>query len=40
MLFPHSIDSGQKGSPQRQKMTIEKVELNVVLDDARFKMPR
>ncbi len=40
MLFPHSIDSGQKGNPQRQKMTIGKIEINVPLDDARFKMPK
>ena len=39
MMFPHSVDSGQKGSPQRQKMVIEKIELNVPIDDARFKMP-
>lgn len=40
MLFPHSIDSGQTGAPQRQKMTIERIELNVPLDDTRFKMPK
>jgi outer membrane lipoprotein-sorting protein len=40
MLFPHAIDSGQKGAPQRQKMTIEKIEINVPIDDARFKMPK
>jgi outer membrane lipoprotein-sorting protein len=39
MMFPHSIDSGQKGSPQRQKLAVEKIELNVPIDDARFKMP-
>jgi hypothetical protein len=39
LMFPHSMDSGQKGSPQRQKMVIEKIELNVPIDDARFKMP-
>jgi outer membrane lipoprotein-sorting protein len=39
MMFPYSIDSGQKGNPQRQKITVEKIELNVPIDDARFKMP-
>lgn len=39
MMFPHSVDSGQKGSPQRQKLVVEKIELNVPIDDARFKMP-
>jgi outer membrane lipoprotein-sorting protein len=39
MMFPHAVDSGQKGSPQRQKLTIDKIEINVPIDDARFKMP-
>ena len=39
ILMAHSIDSGQPGAPVRQKFTIEKVELNVPLDDARFTMP-
>ena len=39
ILVPHSIDSGQPGAQARQKFTIEKVELNVPLDDARFAMP-
>jgi hypothetical protein len=39
MMFPHAIDSGQKGSPQRQKLAIEKIELNVPIDDVRFRMP-
>lgn len=40
IMYPHSINAGQKGSPQRQKMTIEKIEANVPIDDARFKMPK
>ena len=39
MMMAHSIDSGAKGTPQRQKIIIEKIELNVPIDDARFKMP-
>jgi len=39
LMFPHSIESGAKGSPQRQKTTISKIELNPDLDDGRFKMP-
>lgn len=39
MMFPHSIDGGQKGNPQRQKLAVEKIEINVPLDAARFKMP-
>jgi outer membrane lipoprotein-sorting protein len=39
MMFPHSVDSGRKGNPQRQKLVVEKIELNVPLDASRFKMP-
>jgi hypothetical protein len=28
-----------KGSPQKQKLTITKIELNVPADDSIFKMP-
>ncbi len=39
LVIPHSIDSGQKGAPGRQVITITKVEINPMLDDARFVMP-
>jgi outer membrane lipoprotein-sorting protein len=39
LTFPFSIESGIKGTEQKQKITVDKVELNVPLDDARFKMP-
>ncbi len=39
LLIPHSFESSQKGHAQRQRITIEKVELNVPIDDARFAMP-
>jgi outer membrane lipoprotein-sorting protein len=39
LMFPHSVESGPKGSPQKQKLTISKIELNPDIDDARFKMP-
>jgi hypothetical protein len=39
ILMAHSIDTGQPGAPMRQKMTIDKIELNVPLEDARFAMP-
>jgi hypothetical protein len=39
LMLPHAMESTQAGSPQSQKMTIEKIELNVPIDDARFKMP-
>jgi outer membrane lipoprotein-sorting protein len=39
IIFPFAIESGAKGSPQKQKLTITKVELNVPADDSIFKMP-
>lgn len=39
LMFPHSMESGAKGTPQKQKLTISKIELNPEVDDARFKMP-
>jgi outer membrane lipoprotein-sorting protein len=39
IMFPFAIESGVKGSQQKQKLTIQKIELNVPVDDAMFKMP-
>jgi outer membrane lipoprotein-sorting protein len=38
IMFPHSFEFSAAGQP-KLKMTIEKIELNPALDDARFKMP-
>jgi len=38
-LWPHSFQSGAKGRPEKQSLTVEKIEINPVIDDARFKMP-
>ena len=37
--LPYSIESGRKGSEDRQKITIEKIEANVPIDDRRFEKP-
>lgn len=37
--LPHSIESNVKGSPNRAKVTYEKIEANVPIDDSRFHMP-
>jgi hypothetical protein len=37
--LPFSVESGPKGSPFRAKVTYEKIEANVPLDDARFSPP-
>lgn len=39
IMFPFAVESSMKGSDQKQKLTIEKVELNVPVEDAQFKMP-
>ncbi|HEV3278339.1 MAG TPA: outer membrane lipoprotein-sorting protein [Terriglobia bacterium] len=39
MYVPFAIESGQKGDPDRTKLTVEKVEFNVPVDDAVFIMP-
>jgi len=39
IIFPFAVESGIKGSQQKQKLTITKIELNVPADDSIFKMP-
>lgn len=39
IIFPHSIEQAMKGNPQKQKITIEKIEINPAVEDSRFKMP-
>ena len=37
--LPFSVESGVKGNPNRSKVTYEKIEANVALDDSRFAKP-
>jgi len=39
VYFPYSMESGLKGSPNRSKISIEKIEVNVPLPDSRFAEP-
>jgi outer membrane lipoprotein-sorting protein len=39
VMFPHVMESGPTGSPMRQKMVVQKIEVNLPLDDGRFTMP-
>jgi hypothetical protein len=39
IIFPHSIEQAAKGNPQKQKITLDKIEINPTVDDSRFKMP-
>jgi outer membrane lipoprotein-sorting protein len=39
IILPFAIESSAAGSPQKQKVTIEKVELNPSLNESQFHMP-
>lgn len=39
VYFPYSQESGLKGNPNRAKISIEKIEVNVPLADTRFTEP-
>lgn len=39
IIFPFAIESGVKGSAEKEKVTITRIELNVPVDDSIFKMP-
>jgi outer membrane lipoprotein-sorting protein len=39
VLFPHAVEIGVKGRPTRLRILVQNVEVNPVLDDARFRMP-
>ncbi len=40
VLWPHSIEIGPKGRPERQQVRFDTIEVNPAIDDARFQMPR
>ena len=39
VYYPHSIENGAKGNPNKVTVTVEKIEINVPLDDSRFTRP-
>jgi hypothetical protein len=39
IYFPFAFESGEKGNPNRTKSTVEKIEINVPLEDKRFALP-
>jgi outer membrane lipoprotein-sorting protein len=39
IYFPFAIESGQKGDTSRVKIAVDKIELNVPLDDSLFAVP-
>ena len=40
VYFPFAIESGNKGSTDKQKIVIEKTEANIPVDDAIFAFPK
>ena len=38
VLFPHAVEIGIEGRPSRLRILVETIEVNPVLDDARFRM--
>jgi outer membrane lipoprotein-sorting protein len=40
LVFPHFIETHVKDRPQVIRISVEKIELNPDLDDARFRLPR
>ena len=39
LVYPHRIEVGPGGSPDRQRLVVRAVEVNPALEDARFAMP-
>ena len=39
LMFPFAMESGVKGSQQKEKLTLSKIEVNVPVDSSIFKMP-
>ncbi len=39
VMLPHFFETRARGVPQKQSVRFEKIELNVPIDDSRFRMP-
>jgi hypothetical protein len=39
LMIPHSFESSAKGRPEKQKITIEKIEIDAPIEESRFAMP-
>jgi hypothetical protein len=39
LVFPHRMEVGPVGSPDRQRLVVRQVQVDPALDDARFAMP-
>ncbi|MEO6654631.1 MAG: hypothetical protein ABIO36_00965 [Pyrinomonadaceae bacterium] len=39
VYYPFSVETGLKGSPNKSTVTVEKIDINVTLDDKNFALP-
>jgi hypothetical protein len=39
LVFPYRIEMGPRGKPERQRLVIQRIEINPPLDASRFAMP-
>lgn len=39
IYYPFAVEQAQKGNAQRQKLSVDKIEINVPIEDSRFEMP-
>jgi hypothetical protein len=39
LVFPHRMEVGPRGSPERQRLVVRTIEIDPPLDDVRFAMP-
>ena len=39
IYYPFAVEQARKGDAQRQKLSVEKIEINIPVDDSRFAMP-
>lgn len=39
MMMPFAVENGMKGNPMRQKIVVDKIEVNPTLSDSLFAMP-
>ena len=40
ILYAHTLERGIRGKPEKERILIDRIELNVPIDDAEFKTPR
>ena len=39
LVFPHALEIGASGRPERVQISVESIDINPAIDDGRFRMP-